>query len=129
MGQLPVTCGLFFSLGHSTIVIIVIVAIAVSTDVYDKIGGVGDVGGIVGAAVSGSFLFLIGLANSIILWGILKERRRRRNCERENEARVARGQSPVPDADAEDDGSRNKSLTMRILGPVTRFVDRPWKVS
>lgn len=24
MGQLPVTCGLFFSLGHSTIVIVVV---------------------------------------------------------------------------------------------------------
>ncbi|KAM5533590.1 hypothetical protein V8D89_012703 [Ganoderma adspersum] len=46
MGQLPVTCGLFFSLGHSTIVIVVNVAIAISTDVYDRMQGVGEVGGI-----------------------------------------------------------------------------------
>lgn len=54
--------------------------------------GVGAVGGIVGmfspngtilalnfrpgAAVSGAFLFIIGTANSIILWGILKRRRK-----------------------------------------------------
>ena len=65
MGQLPVTCGLFFSLGHSTIVIAVVrdrfdqsvgrslrssqnVAIAISTSVYDHIDGVGNVGGTVG---------------------------------------------------------------------------------
>lgn len=48
LGQLPVTCGLFFSLGHSTIVVVFIVAIAVSTDIYDKAGGFGDVGGIIG---------------------------------------------------------------------------------
>lgn len=32
-------------------------------------------GAIIGAAVSGSFLFIIGLANSIILWKIIKRRR------------------------------------------------------
>ncbi|KAJ8473607.1 hypothetical protein ONZ51_g7756 [Trametes cubensis] len=76
MGQLPVTCGLFFSLGHSTIVIVVNVAIAISTDVYNHIDGVGAVGGIVGAAVSASFLFVVGLANSIILFRILRKRHR-----------------------------------------------------
>ncbi|THH27572.1 hypothetical protein EUX98_g6615 [Antrodiella citrinella] len=39
LGQLPVTCGLYFSLGHSTIVIVVNVAIAISTSVYDHIDG------------------------------------------------------------------------------------------
>ena len=64
LGQLPVTCGLFFSLGHSTIVLVVVclflllpeqlltfrktIAIAVSTDVYERMNGVGEVGGIVG---------------------------------------------------------------------------------
>jgi len=50
LGQLPVTCGLFFSLGHSTIVVIFIIAIAISTHVFDKAGGFGDVGGIIGKA-------------------------------------------------------------------------------
>jgi len=76
MGQLPVTCGLFFSLGHSTIVIAVNVAIAISTSIYEKLDGVGEVGGIIGAAVSGSFLFIVGLANSIILWRIIRQRQR-----------------------------------------------------
>lgn len=66
LGQLPVTCGLFFSLGHSTIVIVVVslpfyyncviaqcfdtktVAIAISSDVFERMNNVGEVGGIVG---------------------------------------------------------------------------------
>ena len=50
-------------------------AIAISTSVYERIDGVGDIGGIVGAAVSGSFLFIIAVANSVILHRILKKRR------------------------------------------------------
>ncbi|KAI0366880.1 NicO-domain-containing protein [Pilatotrama ljubarskyi] len=108
MGQLPVTCGLFFSLGHSTIVIVVNVAIAISTDVYEHIDGVGAIGGIVGAAVSASFLFVVGLANSIILFRILRKRHR----------------------DDEDDAkaSHGNTLMMKIIGPVVTFVDRPWKM-
>ncbi|KAH7098811.1 NicO-domain-containing protein [Auriculariales sp. MPI-PUGE-AT-0066] len=63
--QTSVLCGFWFSMGHSTIVIAVNIAIACSVTVYDRLGNVSDVGGIVGASVSGSFLFLIGLANSL----------------------------------------------------------------
>ncbi|KAL5522680.1 hypothetical protein ACEPAG_8698 [Sanghuangporus baumii] len=112
MGQLPVTCGLFFSLGHSTIVIVVNIAIAISTDVYDRISGVGDVGGIVGAAVSGSFLFIIGLANSIILYKIIRKRRRKRAAE----------------ASEDEEDKSYSTIMMKILGPVTRFVNKPWKM-
>lgn len=48
LGQLPVTCGLFFSLGHSTIVVVFIIAIAISTDIYDRVGGFSEVGEIIG---------------------------------------------------------------------------------
>lgn len=115
LGQLPVTCGLFFSLGHSTIVIVVNIAIAISTDVYNKIEGVGQVGGIIGASVSATFLFVIGLANSIILFKIIRERRRR--------ARQQLGEGEVHQQQFNDN-----FFMMRILGPVTRFVDRPWKM-
>jgi hypothetical protein len=48
--SLPITVGLFFSLGHSTIVIIVNIAISISTSVFDRIDGgrLGEVGGIIG---------------------------------------------------------------------------------
>lgn len=109
LGQLSVTAGLYFSLGHSTIVVVVIVAIAISTDVYDRIGGVSDVGGIIGASVSASFLFVIALVNSIILVRILKQRRRR-----------MRGEDVEPE--------NTSTLALRILGPVTKFVNRSWKM-
>ncbi|KAK7681581.1 hypothetical protein QCA50_015314 [Cerrena zonata] len=126
LDQLPVTCGLFFSLGHSTIVIVVNVAIAISTSVYEHIAGVGRVGGIVGASVSASFLFIVGLANSIILWRILARKRR---IKKEREARLARGEDPSDlDDDKDDENSHGNTLMMKILGPVVRFVDRPWKM-
>ncbi|KAL1753727.1 high-affinity nickel-transport protein-domain-containing protein [Schizophyllum commune] len=123
MGQLPVTCGLFFSLGHSTIVIVVNVAIAISTDVYQHIDGVGSVGGIVGAAVSGSFLFIVGLANSIILYKILQRRREFRRRQQEADAT---GEDTLADFDS--DPKHTHMFMMRILGPVLTFVDRPWKM-
>ncbi|KAG8901965.1 hypothetical protein FRB99_004983 [Tulasnella sp. 403] len=123
LGQLPVTCGLFFSLGHSTIVIAVNIAIAISTSVYDKISNVSDVGGIIGASVSASFLFLIGLANSIILYRILKQRRRMAR------RRQAAERGEHVEGPGEEELTQQKTLMMRILGPVTRFVDRPWKVT
>ncbi|KAI0632023.1 NicO-domain-containing protein [Trametes polyzona] len=125
MGQLPVTCGLFFSLGHSTIVIVVNVAIAISTDVYNHIDGVGAVGGIVGAAVSASFLFVVGLANSIILFRILRKRHRVHAYTQSTH----KGKAPQ---DGEEDGdlkeSHGNTLMMKIIGPVVTFVDRPWKM-
>ncbi|KAF9242515.1 NicO-domain-containing protein [Melanogaster broomeanus] len=116
-GRLSVTCGLFFSLGHSTIVLVVVVAIVISTSVYNKLDGVGDVGSIIGTAVSGSFLFIVGLANSIILCNILRQRRRAtRNAD-----------SEVGHACPETPPNQNM-LMMRLLGPLVNFVNRPWKM-
>ncbi|KAH0586225.1 hypothetical protein H2248_007479 [Termitomyces sp. 'cryptogamus'] len=82
---------------------------------------VGEVGGIVGAAVSGSFLFIVGLANTIILWRILKQRRR----ETLRNKRIARGEI-LPDLEYKP--HHNHMLMMRILGPLMTFVNRPWKM-
>ncbi|KAI9510607.1 NicO-domain-containing protein [Russula earlei] len=126
LGQLPVTCGLFFSLGHSTIVIVVNVAIAISSDVADKIHGVGQIGGVVGSSVSAFFLFVVGLANSIILHRVLRKRRQNK---KRREQQLARGEQPDELHDVlEDDGQYNNTIMMRILGPLVRFVDRPWKM-
>ncbi|KAF9524277.1 high-affinity nickel-transport protein-domain-containing protein [Crepidotus variabilis] len=128
--QLPVTCGLFFSLGHSTIVLAVIakpfletIAIAISSGIYDRMQKVGDVGGIIGASISGSFLFVIGLANTIVLWQIIGRRRRDKIFER----RHAEGES-VPNVERDVDHPESRTLMMRILGPIVTFVNRPWKM-
>ncbi|KJA23125.1 hypothetical protein HYPSUDRAFT_66594 [Hypholoma sublateritium FD-334 SS-4] len=119
--QFSVTCGLFFSLGHSTIVILVTVAIAISSDVYQHINGVGEVGGIIGAAVSGTFLFIIGLANSIILLKLLRRRR-------EEKTRKKRRENGETVEDVQYSPQDSHMLMMRILGPIINFVNRPWKM-
>ncbi|KAI0345970.1 NicO-domain-containing protein [Trametopsis cervina] len=126
LGQLPVTCGLFFSLGHSSIVIAVNIAIAISTSVYEHIDGVGSIGGIVGTAVSGSFLFIIGLANSIILWKVLAKRRK---MNKERERLLANGEDISHwEQEQEEEESRGNTIMMRIIGPIVTFVNRPWKM-
>ncbi|CAK5269908.1 unnamed protein product [Mycena citricolor] len=115
-GQLPITCGLFFSLGHSTIVIAVNVAIAISTTIYNKLDGIGTIGGIVGSAVSGSFLFIVALANSIILYQILRRRRAASKRAEENY---------TPEV---VEAHHDHMLMLRILGPIINFVNKPWKM-
>ncbi|KAG2009920.1 hypothetical protein CC2G_012791 [Coprinopsis cinerea AmutBmut pab1-1] len=122
MGQLPVTCGLYFSLGHSTIVFVVTIAIAISVDVFNRLDSVSNVGGIIGPAVSGSFLFIVGLANSIILWRILRRRRKQKQQEQRNE-------EALEEVEGLHDSRKSEGmLMMRILGPVVNFVNRPWKM-
>jgi high-affinity nickel-transport protein len=73
----PFGFGFFFSLGHSTIVVVIGVAILVAektvfTAVSNKNSGLEQFGGVFGTAVSASFLFLIGLLNLVILAGIVR---------------------------------------------------------
>ncbi len=45
------------------------------------------------------------------------------------EQQLARGEQPDELEDVlEDDARYNNTIMMKILGPVFRFVDRPWKV-
>jgi high-affinity nickel-transport protein len=67
-GQRPVAVGLFFALGHSTVVILAVAAVAVgSAALADSYQGWKDVGELVGTSVSALFLFGIAAANVVIL--------------------------------------------------------------
>ena len=67
-GKRPLTVGTWFSLGHSTIVAGLIVAFVFLTDfIKSHIATFQSVGDLVGAAVSGTFLFLIGFVNLLIV--------------------------------------------------------------
>ena len=64
----PLTVGTWFSLGHSVVVIVVVIALVFATkEVTSSVPSLQGVGGIVGTLISGIFLFLIGLINVLIV--------------------------------------------------------------
>ncbi len=79
-GKRPVTVGLFFSLGHSTVVAVLTLAVAVAASVLQ--GHLGDlkvIGGLIGTGVSAFFLFAIAAANIAILAGTWRSFREARD--------------------------------------------------
>jgi len=82
-GKKPLGVGFFFSLGHSTVVFVIALALGFATqfvvsNVISANGELKSVGGLIGTGVSGVFLLLIGIVNLIILLDILKVFRRMR---------------------------------------------------
>src|SRR3984893_11682593 len=80
-GRKPVGVGFFFSLGHSTVVLIIAAALGLTVKwIVDGVAGNGgqlrSVGGMLGTVVSGGFLVLIGVLNLVILVGIVRVYRR-----------------------------------------------------
>jgi len=72
-GKQPLGVGFFFSLGHSTVVLALAVGIAfAATAVKAELPQLTSVGAIIGASVSGSFLWIIGILNLLVLLDILK---------------------------------------------------------
>jgi high-affinity nickel-transport protein len=67
-GRRPVGVGLFFSLGHSTIVVALTIAIAIATTALQgRFEAFKSFGGVVGTLVSAQFQFAIAIANIIVL--------------------------------------------------------------
>jgi len=71
-GKRPLGVGFFFSLGHSTIVLALSFGLAIAARaVQSRIPEWQDLGGTIGASVSGVFLWIIGILNLIVLLGIV----------------------------------------------------------
>ncbi|MGD0811290.1 MAG: HoxN/HupN/NixA family nickel/cobalt transporter, partial [Acidimicrobiales bacterium] len=73
----PLGFGYFFSLGHSTIVVVIGVGIIIAektvfSAVSHNNSGLQQFGGLFGTIVSATFLFLIGALNLVVLAGIVK---------------------------------------------------------
>src|SRR5437870_36384 len=80
-GKKPLGVGFFFSLGHSTVVLLIAVALGIATQfvqtsVVNENGQLKSVEKLIGTGVSGAFLLLIGILNLIILIDIIKLFRR-----------------------------------------------------
>jgi nickel/cobalt transporter (NiCoT) family protein len=114
-GQRPLSVGFFFSLGHSTIVFVLGALVSLGVR-----GAAGDgsalhrAGGVIGPVVSGSFLFLIGILNLVLLVGILGIFRRMRGGD-------------FDEAELEE-RLRSQGLLNRIYGRATRAIRKPWQM-
>ncbi|MGH7840182.1 MAG: HoxN/HupN/NixA family nickel/cobalt transporter, partial [Candidatus Binataceae bacterium] len=72
-GKRPVAVGFFFSLGHSTIVVGLSVAIAITaTALQTNFESFKSVGGVIGTSVSALFLFAIAFANILVLISVYR---------------------------------------------------------
>ena len=72
-GKNPIALGLFFSLGHSTIVLALCVGVAFAARQAAKFQkDFAETGWLIGASVSSIFLYLVGILNLVILIGIIK---------------------------------------------------------
>jgi nickel/cobalt transporter (NiCoT) family protein len=79
-GQRPLAVGFFFSLGHATVVFVLAAGLATATQAVDSaIPTFQAYGGYVGAGVSGTFLWLIGLLNLLVLRDVVAIARRLRS--------------------------------------------------
>jgi high-affinity nickel-transport protein len=113
-GKRPVSVGLFFSLGHSTVVVLASAAIALATGVFEgRFDALKLVGGVIGTLISVVFLVLVAAANLVILLSVYRT------------FRQVRGGG----AFVEEDLNRllaQRGLFGRLFRPMFRLVARSW---
>jgi len=113
-GQRPIGVGLFFSLGHSTIVVAASIAIAATATGFGaKLGFLHGIGGIVGTLVSSFFLLTIAAMNIVILVSV-----------RQSFRRACAGE-PV-DMDQLDLLLSGRGILARIFRPLFRRIRSSW---
>ena len=79
-GKQPIALGLYFSLGHSTVVVLATVGVALAASAFkDQLEGFQDVGGVIGTSVAAAFLLIIAAINVVILIDVYRAFRRVKN--------------------------------------------------
>jgi len=80
-GKKPLGIGFFFSLGHSTVVLALAVGVAfAATAVKAQLPLLRSAGAFIGAGVSGTFLWIIGVLNLLVLLDLLRIWRRAKSA-------------------------------------------------
>ncbi len=116
-GQSPMSVGFWFSLGHSSVVFVMVLGIALgvralSSGISDENSALQEFSAVWGTVASGVFLLLIGLINLAALVGIVKVIREMRS-----------GRFDETELDRHLD---NRGLLYKLLGRVTKAVTKPW---
>lgn len=115
-GARPVTVGLYFSLGHSTVVVLLSAAIAIAANAvrshipFLRVGG-----DVVGTAISALFLLVVAVINGVVLLDVLR-----------TYGRVRRGESCV--GDPTERSVVRGGIFGHIFRPVLSIVDASWKM-
>jgi len=113
-GQQPVSVGLFFSLGHSTIVIAASIAIvATAARFHGRLDALHAIGGIVGTTISSAFLLIIAGMNTQIFITVFRHFRQVRAGQicREDQLEAVMAKS---------------GLLARFLKPIFGFIGKSW---
>jgi nickel/cobalt transporter (NiCoT) family protein len=118
-GERPLSVGFWFSLGHSSIVFCLAFLLnfgirALNIAVSNDASALHRWTGIIGTSVSGTFLYLIGAINLVVLFSIIKVMK---------EMREGRYDDEELERQLESRGFMN-----RILGGFSKRIDQPWKM-
>jgi len=115
-GKRPIAVGLFFSLGHSTIVVGLSIVIAITTTALQtQFDTFKSVGGAIGTLVSAFFLFAIAFANILVLISIYRAFRSVKNG----------GRFAEEDLDL---ALANRGLLGRLFRGFFRTVEHSWQM-
>ncbi|MCJ1292745.1 hypothetical protein MMC34_004298 [Xylographa carneopallida] len=113
-GGRPVTVGTFFSLGHSTIVVITsIVVAATASAISSKFGTFSTIGGIIGSSVSAAFLIILGLMNVYIMYKLIQQMK------------------ILIDSSVEEEQAfkiKGAGCLFWLFKKMFKIIDRPWKM-
>lgn len=112
-GDAPRSVGLYFALGHSTVVVVATMLLALGVVSFGGDNLLRDIGGLIGTSVSALFLLVIAAINLAIFAGLWRT------------FRAAREQG-VHDAEGLDALLANRGFLARLLGPLFRLVTKPW---
>ena len=118
-GERPLSVGFYFSLGHSTVVFLMAALLnfgirTLDGQVSNDSSGLHRVTGIVGATVSGMFLYLIAALNIVVFLSIFRAFRDLRT-------------GSFDEVELENQLNQ-RGLMNRFFGPLARRVDTPWKM-
>ncbi|WP_233869363.1 HoxN/HupN/NixA family nickel/cobalt transporter [Paraburkholderia adhaesiva] len=112
-GQRPISVGLMFSLGHSTVVVLASLGIVATTvELRRRFGDFREIGSMIGTLVSTFFLFAIAVVNLVTLKALVGAFRRVRRGER------------YEDEDL-NQLLANRGLLSRLFRPLFRIITRP----
>lgn len=126
-GQRPVSVGTWFSLGHSTVVVVTCVVVAATSGALrERFDGFQRVGNIVGTSVSAAFLLVLCAGNSWVLYRLVK--RLRLLLSEQRERRGEGDDGPGGGAAAGQLSLEGAGFLAHVFRKLFRIVDRPWKM-